>query len=85
MNLIVLITEAYYCNRLFIQRSKVLPSRLSPYMEEIIQDHHGGFRHIISTADPMCSLAVHWKKDESKIKLFIGYLEIRRSSDSVRS
>ena len=65
--------------------SNILQSRLIPYAEEIIGDHHFGFQRNRSTTDHIfCThqiLEKKWEYNESVHQLFIDF---KKASDSVR-
>ena len=64
--------------------SNILRSRLTPYAEEVIGDHHCGFRCNRSTTDHIfciCQiLEKKWEYDEA-VQLFIDF---KKAYDSVR-
>jgi hypothetical protein len=65
--------------------SNVLFSRLSPYIDEIIGDHQGGFRRNRPTTDQIFCirqiLEKKWEYDETVHKLFVDF---KKAYDSVR-
>jgi hypothetical protein len=58
--------------------SNVLPSRLTPYADEIIRDHQGGFRRNRSTSDPIFYIRQTLEKELEYIgiahQLFINFV-----------
>jgi hypothetical protein len=65
--------------------SNILLSRLSPYIDEIIEDLQCGFRHNRSTTDHIFCirqiLEKHWEYNETVHKLFIDF---KKAYDSLR-
>jgi hypothetical protein len=65
--------------------SNILPSRLSPYIDEIIEDRQCGFRCNRSTPDQIfCihqTLEKKWEYNETVHKLFVDF---KKAYDSVR-
>jgi hypothetical protein len=65
--------------------SNILPSRLSPYISEIIGDHQCGFRSNRSTTDQIfCihqTLEKKWEYSETVHKLFVDF---KKAYDSVK-
>ena len=65
--------------------SNILLSRLTPYAEEIIEDHQYGFQHNRSTTDHIfciCQiLAKKWEYNEAEHQLFVDF---KKAYDSVR-
>jgi len=65
--------------------SSILLSRLTPYAEEIIRDHHCGFRRNRSTTDNIFCirqiLENEWEYNETVHQLFIN---VKKAYDSVR-
>jgi hypothetical protein len=65
----------------------IIPSRLSPYIDEIIGDHQCGFRRNRSTTDQtfciglMRALKKKWEYNETVHQVFI---DIKKAYDSVR-
>jgi len=67
--------------------SNILLSKLTPYAEEIIEDHHCGFRHNRSTTDHIFCihqiLEKKWEYNEAVHHLFI-LVDCKKAYDSVR-
>ena len=62
--------------------SNILLSRLIPYAEEVIGDHHCGFRRNRSTTDHIFCirqiLEKKWEYNEAVHQLFIDFKKVRR-------
>jgi hypothetical protein len=54
--------------------SNILLSRLTPYVDEIVGDHHCGFRRNRSTTDQIFCIRQILEKNGSKMGLYISYL-----------
>jgi hypothetical protein len=59
--------------------SNIFPSRLSPYIDEIIGDHHYGFRRNRSTPDHSFAFNRYWRKNGSTMR---QYSAIRRLQEN---
>jgi hypothetical protein len=65
--------------------SNILPSRLSPYVDEIIGDHQCGFQHNRSTTDQIfCIRQILEKKWEYNETVHPSFRDFKKHYDSVR-
>ena len=65
--------------------SNIILGRLTPYVEEIIEDHQCGFRCKRSTIDQIFCIGRYWIKNGSMMAQYINYLQIsKKTHDSLK-
>jgi hypothetical protein len=78
----VVIVVGYHCYRLHTKFYPIFFSRLSPYIDEIIEDHQRGFRRNRSTTDQIFCirqiLEKKWEYNENETvhQLFIDFKKV---------
>jgi len=65
--------------------SNILLSRLTPWAEEVVGDHHCGFQHNRSTTDNIfCIPQIREKKSDYKEAMHHLFIDFKKAYDSVR-
>jgi hypothetical protein len=74
IKLAVVIIVRYHClSTSYRMLSNILPSRLSPYIDEISGDHQCGFRCNRSTTYQIFAFIRYWRKNMSSMRQYISY------------